>query len=152
MTAQRNRTSSRSPGKFTRRAQAARLNNAAQDIRAEPAPAVCAGFWSPQDFGLRGLFLFYKYLYNRMAMATGCSIPVVRAHGVGVDWVQFPAARPKKSLSLKWGTFLLLKVLIVWFLSAMQNNPVFGIVDKAFAYAINSTILNVDSKGRFKDN
>ena len=30
---------------------------------------------------------------------TGCRIPVVRMHGVHVDRVQFPAARPKESVS-----------------------------------------------------
>jgi hypothetical protein len=73
-----------------------------------------------------------------MAMATGCSIPVVRAHGVGVDWVQFPAARPNK--------IFLLKVLIVRFLQLVQNKVVITlIVDKRFASARKFSILNRDT-------
>lgn len=60
---------------------------------------------NPPEHHVSGLFLFCEFLYNPMAMATGCSIPVVRAHGVGVDWVQFPAARPKKNSSPMRGGF-----------------------------------------------
>ena len=37
-------------------------------------------------------FLFEFFVNGKIYM-TGCSIPVVRMHGVHVDRVQFPAAR-----------------------------------------------------------
>lgn len=44
-------------------------------------------------------------------LKSGCSIPVVRAHGVGVDRVQFPAPRPvdARVSSKKDGVKFLLK-------------------------------------------
>lgn len=47
--------------------------------------------WSKENEKLQSALSERIFCYNKFK--TGCSIPAVRAHGVGVDWVRFPASR-----------------------------------------------------------
>ena len=57
----------------------------------------CLRVWS-------GAFFFYSpssFIIIKPSYDSGCRIVVVRAHGVGVVWVRFPAARPKRSFGFR---------------------------------------------------